>query len=284
MTWELPDETDVDTEATRREIQRAVGQAISQGVDGDTIWALVDDVTHDLLDANAYLESVIEELEARDTLSVKVEGRDAGAMGVIATVNIGVDLEALSETDAAGSASTEGEASGTGGGERDEEVPCRVDDCERTFGSTQARNSHEGQAHPSDDEADTETDADIEADAETATDGGAVMQNLATVAELNHSSRRSKSQVDVVTDGSLDLEEFGAHLTPQNVVEKLTGVQTVYEAQRDLRIERGFARTLLFKLGLGEVSQGSEPLQRSDVAAAVQQACGVRLTGVTIDG
>lgn len=87
-------------------------------------------------------------------------------------------------------------------------------------------------------------------------------------------------QYETVTDGWLELEGIADHLDTMSVVRGLTGIQTVHEAQRNLRVDRYQARELLDKLGFSGVRDGCEPLERAEVAAAVERATGPMVTGV----
>jgi len=90
-------------------------------------------------------------------------------------------------------------------------------------------------------------------------------------------------QYETVIDGSLNVEEIAAHLDAMIVVRELTGIQTVHEVERNLRIDRYQARELLDKLGFSEVRDGCEPLDRSEVATAVERATGQTVRGEGVD-
>lgn len=89
------------------------------------------------------------------------------------------------------------------------------------------------------------------------------------------SGETSCSSPDSEQSEDKDPRDYGSHLDVETLVDGMVGATSIYQVQRELRISRERARSLLKTLQLhDDLKHGSAPIEREEARAAVQAAIG----------
>lgn len=132
-------------------------------------------------------------------------------------------------------------------------------ECDYGPATRQGVKVHAGHAH------DGEVEAVLDEDEPECEECGETFEN-----EQGLNAHRSTTGHDFNQLDDRTLADYGDHLDVEAAIEGLTGVQTIHEVQRDLRIQRDDARKLVKRLGFfDDLKRGREGLERDEVSAAV---------------